>query len=111
VLHGLGGADNGGIENYLVRDLASKLVRLADEPVDCRALHPLRILAELLEYLIKPRDLVLGFLKMVSETLAQVAIGGFVDEFGQRFDDLVFGVIDVLSGHAAEDHPLSRCPW
>jgi hypothetical protein len=36
VLDGLRRSDNGGIENFLVRDLAGELVRLADEPVDRR---------------------------------------------------------------------------
>jgi hypothetical protein len=33
---------------------------------------------------------------MVPETLTEVAVGRFVDQFGEGFDDLVFGIINIL---------------
>jgi hypothetical protein len=46
--------------------------------------------------LVQPSQLVLRFFKMVLEGLGQVTIGGLLDEFWQRLDDLIFSVVDVL---------------
>jgi hypothetical protein len=63
VLDRLSGADNPGIENVLVGHFTRDVVRLFDQAVDRRALHPFGLLAELLEHLIEARDLVLGLLQ------------------------------------------------
>jgi hypothetical protein len=92
----LGRPNDGRIQDLLVSHFAGDFVRLADQAVDCGALHPLRVLSELLEHLVQPSHLVLRFFKMVLEGLGQVTIGGLLDEFWQRLDDLIFSVVDVL---------------
>jgi hypothetical protein len=89
-------ADDGGIEHILVGHLAGDLISLADKSIDGRALHPFGLLAELLEHLTEPRDLVLGLFQMVLKPFRQVSVGGLFDELGQRFNDLIFGIIDVF---------------
>ena len=49
-----------------------------------------------LKDLIEPLDLLVGFLKMVLQTLRQVAVGGLLDHLRQRLGDLLLGVIDIL---------------
>ena len=69
VLDRLRCADDGGIEHFLVGDFAGDFVGFANEAVDRGAFHALRLLAELLEDLVEPRDLVLGFFEMVLQAL------------------------------------------
>ena len=58
----------------------------------CRA----GLLAELLEHLVKPLDLLVGLLEVALQPRDQVAVGRLLDHLGQRFNDLLLGVIDVL---------------
>ena len=53
-------------------------------------------LAELLEDLIQPLDLLVGFFEMSFQTLRQIAVGRLIDHLRQRLGDLLLGVIDVL---------------
>src|SRR6476619_5785705 len=69
VLDGLRRSDNGRIQHIFVRDFTGQLVRLADQTVDGRTLHPFRLLAKLLEDLVKPADLVFRFLEVILKTL------------------------------------------
>ena len=57
---------------------------------------PAGLLAELLEDLLKPLDLLVGFFEMALKPGDQVAVGRFFDHLGQRFNDLLLGVVDVL---------------
>jgi hypothetical protein len=66
VLDRLCGADDGGIENLLVGDLAGNIVRFRNETVDRGTLHALRLLAEFLEHLVEPRDLILRFFEVIA---------------------------------------------
>src|SRR5436305_4775236 len=54
MLDRLGGADDGGVQNFLVGHFTRDLVRLLDEAIDGGALYALRRLAQLLEHLIEP---------------------------------------------------------
>ena len=49
-----------------------------------------------LEDLLEPLDLLLGLAKVGLEGLLQLRIGRFLDHLGQRFRDLLLGVVDVL---------------
>ena len=64
VLDGLGVGDDSGIEHRLVFDFARRLIGLLDDAVDRWTLRSARLLAELLEGLLKALDLLVGFLKM-----------------------------------------------
>jgi hypothetical protein len=72
----------------LSRDLLCDVVGFRDETVDRWTLHSLRRLAELLEYLVKPRDLVPRLFEVIAQALAQVAVCRLIDELWQRFHDL-----------------------
>ena len=94
VLDGLSGGDDGGIEYGLVLNLASDLVGFFDDSVDGWALRPAGFLAELFEHLLKPLDLL-----VLRDGLSGQRRGhGWSPclHLGQRFDDLLLGVIDVL---------------
>src|SRR5262249_38111209 len=93
--------DDGGIEHILVRHLARDLIRLADEAVDRRTLNPCGFLTEFFEDLVQQAHLVLGLFQMVLEALAQIPVGCLLDQFRQRLDDLIFGVI--MSLHPMKD--------
>jgi hypothetical protein len=96
VLDGLRCTDDGGIQNFLVANFASDLIAFLDQTVNGRAFDALRLLAKLLERLVETLDLLLRLFEMVLETLGQVTVRGFVDQFRQRLNDLVLGVVDVL---------------
>ena len=64
--------------------------------VDRRASHAFRLSAELLKNLIEARNLIFGLLEMVAQALGQIAVCRLVDQLGERFNDLVLGVVDVL---------------
>jgi hypothetical protein len=49
---------DGSIQHILVDDFAGNFVGFTDQPIDCRTLDSLRLLAELLEDLAEPGDLV-----------------------------------------------------
>jgi hypothetical protein len=80
----------------LVFDLPSGLVGFLDYTIDGRALCPAELLAELLEHLLKPLDLLVRLFEMTLQSGDQVMVGRLLDHFGQRFNDLLLGVIDVL---------------
>jgi len=75
-------ADDDGIEDFLVGNFAGKLIAFLDQAVDGRALDAFRLPAELLERLVEPLDLLLGFFQMVLEPLGEVAVRRLVDQFG-----------------------------
>src|SRR3979490_1279383 len=45
---------------------------------------------------LKPLDLLVGFFEMGFQAGDEVTVGRLVDHLGQRFDDLLFGIVDVL---------------
>ena len=92
VLDGLRVGDNGGVQNRLVLDLPSGLVRFLDDAVDRRTLRPAGLLAELLEDLLKPFDLFVGLIEMILEARDEITVGRLVDHLRKRFEDLLFGV-------------------
>jgi hypothetical protein len=49
-----------------------------------------------LEHLLKARDVIFGFLKMMLQTRLEIAIAGLADHVRQRFENLLLGVIDIL---------------
>jgi hypothetical protein len=49
-----------------------------------------------LEHLLETRDVIFGLLKMLLQPGLEVAVGDLADHVGQRFQDLLLGVIDVL---------------
>src|SRR3954466_11237848 len=75
VLDRLSSADDRGIQNILVGNLASNVVGFRDQSVDRRAPHTFRLVAEFLEYLSKALDLLFGFRQMLLQALAQIAVG------------------------------------
>ena len=85
VLDGLRRADNGRVQHILVSDLASHVVGFGDQPVDSRAFDTLGFLAEKLEDLVKPGDLLFGFSEVILKSLGQVSVGRFLDQLGQGF--------------------------
>ena len=96
VLDSLRICDDGGVQHGLVLDLAGRLVGLFDDAVDRRTLGPAGLFAELFEDLLKSLDLLVGFFEMALQPGDQIAVGRFFDHLGQRFDDLLLGVVDVL---------------
>ena len=64
VLDGLRVRDDGGVQHCLILDLASRLVGLLIDAVDRWTLRPAGLLAELLEDLLKPLDLLVGLFQM-----------------------------------------------
>jgi hypothetical protein len=79
VLDGCAFRDNGGVLHGLVLDLAGRLVGLLDDAVDGRALCPAGLLAELLENLLKPLDLLIGLFEMALQPRDQIAVGRLLD--------------------------------
>jgi hypothetical protein len=79
MLDRLSGADHCGIKDLLVLHFACHFVCFSNKPIDCGALHALRLLAEFLERLIEPRDLVPRFLEVIFEPLGQIAVGRLID--------------------------------
>ena len=59
-------------------------------------MRPAGLLAELLEHLLKPLDLLVGLFEMAFQPGDEVAVGRLFDHLGKRFDDLLLSVIDVL---------------
>ncbi len=64
MLDGLRAADDGGVKHVLVIDFAGDFVGFLDQTVDGRTIHASRRLAQPLEHLIEPRDLVLSLAQM-----------------------------------------------
>jgi hypothetical protein len=60
--------DDGGIEDLLVGNFAGDLIAFLDQAVDGRALDAFPLLAELLEGLVEPLDLLLGLFEVVPVT-------------------------------------------
>jgi hypothetical protein len=56
-------------------DLVGRLVGLLDDAVDGRALRPAGLLAELLEHLLEPLDLLVGPLEMTFQSRDEIAVG------------------------------------
>ena len=65
VLYGLRSSDDCSIEHILVSDLTGYFICFLDQPID-RGTLPLRRLAELAEYLIKPFDLPVRLFQMLT---------------------------------------------
>jgi hypothetical protein len=96
VLDGLRVRDDGGVQHCLILDFASCLVGLLIDAVDRRTLRPAGLLAELLEDLLKPLDLLVGLFQMALQSRDQIAVGRLLDHLGQPFNDLLPGVTDIL---------------
>ena len=88
--------NDGGVQHGLVLDLAGRLVGLLDDAVDRRTLGPAGLFAKLFEDLLESLDLLVGLFEMALQPGDQIAVGGFFDHLGQRFNDLLLGVVDVL---------------
>jgi hypothetical protein len=71
MLDRLSSGDNGGIQDILVGNLTGDFIAFFDQPVDGGTFDTLRLLAKLLEGLVKTFDLLLGFLEVVPEAFAQ----------------------------------------
>jgi hypothetical protein len=111
VLDRLGGADDRGVEDFFVRDLARDFIGLADQTVDGGAFDSLRILTELLEYLLQARDLIFRLLEMVLQPFGQVAVRCLFDQLGERLSRSCFQRNRCPSARGAAGHPLSGYPW
>ena len=85
-----------GIEHSLILYLTRDLIRLLDDPVDCRAGRSLGLLAEFCEHFVEALDLFVGFFQMSLEAGYQIAIGRFFDHLRKCLGDLMLCVIDVL---------------
>jgi hypothetical protein len=68
VLDRLGVRDDSGVQHGLVLDLAGRLVGFLNDAVDRWTLRPAGLLAELLENLVKPLDLLVRLLKMALQS-------------------------------------------
>jgi hypothetical protein len=65
------------IQRALVLDFAGRLIGLLDDAVDRRALRPGGPLAELLEDLLKPLDLLVGLFQVALQARDQIAVVAF----------------------------------
>ena len=92
----LGAADHGRVEDLLVIDFACDRVRLLYQAVNRGAFRALRTLAEILEHFLEASHLMLGFTQMIAQAFGELAIGRLLDHGGERFHDLLLGVINVL---------------
>jgi hypothetical protein len=66
-LHPIRGAHDGSVKHLLVHDLARHVIPFGQEAVNRGALHLLRLPTRLLQDLVKPADLLPGFLAMIGE--------------------------------------------
>jgi hypothetical protein len=67
-----------------------------DDSIDGRALHHACLLAKLCERFLESLDLLFGLFEMVLQAGDKVSASCLVDHLRQRFENLLFGVIDVL---------------
>src|SRR5262245_26355389 len=95
VLDRLRSRDDRRIEHRLVVDLAGDVFGFLDDAVDGRTIDTLDVLAEDPEHLLEPFHVVLGLAQMALQSLLELRIARLLDHVGQRFHDLVFGVVDV----------------
>src|SRR4051794_255215 len=96
VLHGLGVRDDGGVQHGLVLDLACRLVGFLDDAVDRRTLRTGGLFAKLAEHVVEPLDLLVGLFQMGFQPRDEVPVGGLIDHLGERFEDLLLRIVDVL---------------
>src|SRR3954447_23975063 len=96
MLDGLRGSHDRSVEHGLVLDFARGRVGFLDQAVDRRAVGARGLFAELVEHLLEPLDLLIGFLQMALEALRKIAVGRQVNHLRQRLGDLLFGVIHIL---------------
>lgn len=95
MLDGLCGSDERGIENGLVLDFNGDFVGLLDDTVAGHCV-PLGSLPSFWKRLLKPLDLLIGLFEMAFQRGDEVAVRSPCRSLGQRFEDLLLGVIDVL---------------
>jgi len=96
VLDRLGAADNGGVEDLLVFDFTGDFISFLNKTIDPGTISALWTLAKILEDFFKPCHLMLGFAQMIPKALSQFAVGSLFNHRGQRFHNLLLGVINVL---------------
>ena len=96
MLDRLCGGDQRGVEHGLVLDLAGDFAGFFQDTVDGRALGALRHRLDHFEHPVEALDVAVGLFEVHPEALLQLGVGGLRDHVGQRFFDLVLGVIDVL---------------
>jgi hypothetical protein len=96
VLDLLRGHDEGRVLHGRIGVLLEDLLALFDQAGHAVALFPLRGVAKQLEDLLQTPDLALGLGPMLLECCLEVGIGRCFRHLGECFQDLTFGVVDVL---------------
>ena len=95
MLDGLRSSENAGIERRAVGEVFHDFLAFLDEAVDRLALHAAGRLAEHFEYFFQPFDLAL-VLRDGFRSACSSSDSAFFAIFGQRLQDLLLGVVDVL---------------
>ena len=85
-------------KHLLILNLFHVLFGFIDDAFDGLALLAARRNVQHLEHLIEPLDLAFGFLAVGLERFLQFPALGLLDHARQGFEDLLFGVVDVLEG-------------
>ena len=96
MLDGLRAGQQTGVERRRPLELLDHLLALVDEAVDRLALLAFRRLLDHREHLLQAIDLALRFPLVLRERLAQVGGLRRLRHLGQRGEDLLLGVVDVL---------------
>ncbi len=98
VLDRLGGGDEAGVERLGALEVLDDGLAFLDDAEDGVAGLAAGGFADQFEHLLQALDMTFGLFEMLLEAGLQLGRLGRLGHLGQRLDDLLFGVIDVLEG-------------
>jgi hypothetical protein len=96
VLDGLRGGQETGVQRLSALVFGHDLLAFVEDALDRVALLAARGLTDQLEHLLQPLDLAFGLVLMLLERGGQLLRLRSLGHLGQRLQDLLLGIIDVL---------------